>query len=91
MKDYFVRNFNNNTVEFTREYTNENDIWYVVTLGVEGKQLKLRMHNNKIGIWSIMGNRVPYTILKLEAEFNEVIRKNEGLIFATSTKGISAN
>jgi hypothetical protein len=90
MKDYFVGNFNNNIVEFTREYTNENDIWYMVTLGVEGKQLKLRMHNNKIGIWRIMGNRVPHTVLRMEEQFNEVIRRNEGLIYET-TKGISAN
>ncbi len=79
MKDYFIKTFNNNVVEFAREYINEKDIWYRVTLGTEGKQLKLRMHNDKTGLWKIMGNRIPYTLLKLEDDFNEVICKNEGL------------
>ena len=82
MKDYFIRKFNNNTVEFEREYINENDIWYSLTLGIDGKKLKYRMHNNKNAkeTWRIMGNRIPVDVLKLEIEFNDVISKNEGYL-----------
>ncbi|MEJ7678035.1 MAG: hypothetical protein WKG06_09260 [Segetibacter sp.] len=81
MKDYFIGKFNNNTVEFEREFINEKDIWYSLSLGVEGKKLKYRMHNNKNSArtWKIMGNRVPFKLLQMEEDFNDVIGKNEGL------------
>lgn len=81
MKDYFIRKFNNNTVEFEREFINEKDIWYSLTLRIEGKNLKYRMHNNKNSTktWRIMGNRVPLSVLQMEEDFNDVIGKNEGL------------
>jgi len=92
MKDYFIGKFNNNNVvEFAREYINEKDIWYVLTLGIEGKPSKLRMHNNKIGVWRIMGTRIPRSVLKLEEEFNEVIRKNEGFVSDVATRGFKVN
>ena len=78
MKDYFISQFKHQSVQFTREYLNAKDIWYLVTIGLERNEIKLRMHNNKEGIWKIMGNRVPSSLLKMEEDFNEVICKNEG-------------
>ena len=82
MKDYFIGKFNSETVEFQREYINERDIWYSLTLGVEGKLLKYRMHNNKNAreTWKIMGDRIPVNVLKLEIKFNDFISRNEGYV-----------
>lgn len=77
MKDYFFKKFKQDTVEFTREYINEKDIWYTLAVGLKGEQLKCRMHNNNRGIWKIMGNRIPIIFLKFEEDFNEAILKNE--------------
>ena len=77
MKDYFIKKFKNDNVEFTREYVNDKDIWYQLTMENEGKQLKFRMHNKEEGTWRIMGSRIPYNLLKLEEDFNELISKNE--------------
>lgn len=78
MKDYFICQFKDERVQFTREYINAKDIWYLLTIGIEKKEIKLRMHNNKEGIWKIMGNRIPNSLLRMEEDFNEVICKNEG-------------
>ncbi len=77
MKDYFISRFKDENVQFTREYTNAKDIWYRLTIGIEKKEIKLRMHNNKEGIWKIMGNRIPNSLLRMEEDFNDLICKNE--------------
>lgn len=83
MKDYFIEKFNNNRVEFEREFINEKDIWYSLTLQIDGKNLRYRMHNSKNSTttWKIMGNRVPFNVLQLEKDFNDVIIKNEGYLW----------
>lgn len=78
MKDYFISQFKHENVQFKREYSNAKDIWYQLIIEIERKETNLRMHNNKEGVWKIMGHRIPDSLLKMEEDFNEVICKNEG-------------
>ncbi len=77
MKDFFISQFKHESVQFTREYISAKDIWYLLTIGIEKKEIKLRMHNNKEGSWKIMGKRIPDSLLRMEEDFNELICKNE--------------
>ncbi len=53
MKDYFISQFKEERAQLTREYINAKDIWYLNTIGIEKKEIKLRMHNNKERIWKL--------------------------------------
>ncbi|WP_018611220.1 hypothetical protein [Segetibacter koreensis] len=77
IKEYFIKKVGLYDVEFFRDYINIKDTWYDVAVKVEGKDIKCRMHKNKDQAWRIVGNRLPYVLLKLEEEFSEAIGKNE--------------
>lgn len=77
MKAFFLKTFRGYQFEFKRVLSSSIDTWYHISVRIDDKDVKYRMHNNKEGMWKITAERLPLWLYALEMEFNDAIQINE--------------
>lgn len=77
MKIFFIKTFRGREFEFTRVLTSPFDPWYHISVTLDNKLVKYRMHINNKGEWKITVERLPSLLYTLEAEFSELLTMNE--------------
>lgn len=77
MKDFMARTFRGRQFQFQRVFVSSIDTWYHISVTLDNKAIKFRMHLNKKGDWKITEERLPSLLYSLEGEFEELIQLNE--------------